>query len=384
MIQVFVIFALGILVVPTSSVGAEDASKRHDALEFKAAYGAFQTAQKQGNNVEMHEYAMEALRLGELIYGDEHQSTAALTMNAALAYPTDQYGRPGPSSLALMRKLVERYENLFGPNTAELIEPLLLLAEALAAQDFLRFDDESLAQARVRIESSEEALTRVSARLYSLVNRFDDEVDASIVLMRLSRLRVGDSEEMARSALERRRSVLGAAHPLTLSSRYFYANNFLKKSLLLNELKQLVVEDRLPPRLRFAALLQLGLIDKREPEKYAALLAQFQSGSESLSQAPIDYFPISKAQPKYPRKALNKGESGYVIVEFTVTELGSVEDIFIVKACVFNNKRKCLNRKTFNKSALAAAEKFRFIPRFVGGYPTRSVGVQNKITYELW
>ena len=81
---------------------------------------------------------------------------------------------------------------------------------------------------------------------------------------------------------------------------------------------------------------------------------------------------------------MKKLESGYVVVEFTVTETGSVEDVFVVKSCVYNSKRNCLNRRTFNKSAVAAAEKFQYIPRFVDGYPIRSVGVQNMITYELY
>ena len=37
-----------------------------------------------------------------------------------------------------------------------------------------------------------------------------------------------------------------------------------------------------------------------------------------------EYLPIVKVQPIYPRRALQRGIQGYVIVEFTVTKNGSV------------------------------------------------------------
>jgi len=44
-----------------------------------------------------------------------------------------------------------------------------------------------------------------------------------------------------------------------------------------------------------------------------------------------DYLPIVKVQPQYPRRALSRGMTGYVIVEFTVTEKGTVTDVFVVE-----------------------------------------------------
>ena len=171
MIHSFLASALSLLFVSTGAIGAEDAPVHVDALQFKAAYVAFQTAQKQGNKVETHEYAMEALRLGEQIYGENHRSTAALTMNAALAYPTGWQGMPRPDSLNLMRQLVARYENLFGSQSIEVIEPLLLLAEALAGQGFVVGEDESPARARTRFESSEKELSEISNKIYRGVDK---------------------------------------------------------------------------------------------------------------------------------------------------------------------------------------------------------------------
>ena len=72
-----------------------------------------------------------------------------------------------------------------------------------------------------------------------------------------------------------------------------------------------------------------------------------------------------------------------MIVEFTVTETGSVENVSIVKSCVYNRKGNCSNKNTFNRSAMVAAQKFKYSPRFVDGYPTRTTGVQNRMDYSV-
>ena len=45
-----------------------------------------------------------------------------------------------------------------------------------------------------------------------------------------------------------------------------------------------------------------------------------------------EYLPIGKFGP-YPRRALSRGMTGWVIVEFTVTELGTVIDPVVVSNC---------------------------------------------------
>lgn len=87
-----------------------------------------------------------------------------------------------------------------------------------------------------------------------------------------------------------------------------------------------------------------------------------------------EYLPLNKVQPDYPRRALQRGIEGYVIVEFTVTENGKVEDPFVYKA---------EPPGIFDRAALQAALKFSYRPRVVDGIPIRVNGVRNKITFEL-
>ena len=102
-----------------------------------------------------------------------------------------------------------------------------------------------------------------------------------------------------------------------------------------------------------------------------------------------DYLPIVKVQPQYPRRALSRGMTGWVIVEFTVTEQGSVTDPLIIETCGWvknaRNEGECFDNPNtvFNSAATKAALKFKYKPKVIDGNPVATAGVQNKITFEL-
>lgn len=87
-----------------------------------------------------------------------------------------------------------------------------------------------------------------------------------------------------------------------------------------------------------------------------------------------EYLPIIKVQPVYPRRALQRGIEGFVVVEFVVTATGSVIDPVVVEAEPPN---------IFDRAALQAAVKFKYKPRMVDGKPVAVAGVQNIIRFEL-
>ena len=87
-----------------------------------------------------------------------------------------------------------------------------------------------------------------------------------------------------------------------------------------------------------------------------------------------EYEPIFKVEPVYPRRALQLELEGYVIVEFDVTETGSVENVTVVQA---------EPKGVFESAARRAAEKFRYRPKVVNEKAVRVSGVRNKITFEL-
>jgi TonB family protein len=76
---------------------------------------------------------------------------------------------------------------------------------------------------------------------------------------------------------------------------------------------------------------------------------------------------LSRPKPTYPRDAARRGEEGWVKVAFTITVEGTVTEATIVAA---------RPQRVFERSALAAIERWRFRPKVVAGQPVRSRATQ--------
>jgi protein TonB len=87
-----------------------------------------------------------------------------------------------------------------------------------------------------------------------------------------------------------------------------------------------------------------------------------------------EYLPIVKVNPVYPRRAQTRGIEGYVILEFTVTRLGTVLNPVVIEA---------KPPGIFDRAATNAALKFKYKPKVVNGEAIDVAGVLNKITFEL-
>jgi len=87
-----------------------------------------------------------------------------------------------------------------------------------------------------------------------------------------------------------------------------------------------------------------------------------------------EYLPIVKVAPNYPRRAAQRGIEGYVVIEFTVSKLGTVENPVVIEAAPPN---------IFDREALAAVKKFKYKPKVVNGKPVEVSGVRNIIRFEL-
>lgn len=73
-----------------------------------------------------------------------------------------------------------------------------------------------------------------------------------------------------------------------------------------------------------------------------------------------DVVPLVRIQPQYPREAAIAQIEGWVKVEFTITETGSVTDPQVVDA---------KPNRVFNREAIRAILRWRFKPRIVDGVP---------------
>ena len=91
----------------------------------------------------------------------------------------------------------------------------------------------------------------------------------------------------------------------------------------------------------------------------------------SLTDGPL--VALVRVEPVYPAREQARGIEGYVIVEFDVSNSGTVEDARVVES---SNSR-------FDSKAIEAAYRFRFKPRVLDGLAIRSLGVRNKFTFRI-
>jgi TonB family protein len=87
------------------------------------------------------------------------------------------------------------------------------------------------------------------------------------------------------------------------------------------------------------------------------------------------YLPLIKTPPRYPRMAQVGGETGHVLLEFTVDASGRVKEPIIIEEEPEN--------AGFGEAAIEAAVQFRYIPRIVNGKIVSVSGVRNLITFDL-
>jgi len=80
-----------------------------------------------------------------------------------------------------------------------------------------------------------------------------------------------------------------------------------------------------------------------------------------------DVIALLKVEPDYPRSAASKGIEGWVKLEFTVLEDGTVADINVLES---NPKR------VFDRSAMRALQRWKFKPRIVNGRPEKQRAIQ--------
>lgn len=82
-----------------------------------------------------------------------------------------------------------------------------------------------------------------------------------------------------------------------------------------------------------------------------------------------DLIPMFRSEPQWPREALIDGISGYVVVQLTVMEDGTVQpgSVKVVEA---------KPPRMFDSSAMRAVARWKFKPRIVDGKPVKQTATQ--------
>lgn len=87
-----------------------------------------------------------------------------------------------------------------------------------------------------------------------------------------------------------------------------------------------------------------------------------------------DVVPLVRIPPQYPPRAASRGIEGWVVVQFTITETGSVKDPIVVDA---------EPEGIFDEAALRSIVRWRYNPKTEGGVTVERVGVQTLIRFVL-
>ena len=87
-----------------------------------------------------------------------------------------------------------------------------------------------------------------------------------------------------------------------------------------------------------------------------------------------EFLPIVKVAPQYPRRALLDGTTGQCVVRYTVTTIGTVKDIEVLRD-------RCTD-VVFIRPSIEAAKRFKYKPRVIDGTAVEVTNVHNTFYYE--
>lgn len=87
-----------------------------------------------------------------------------------------------------------------------------------------------------------------------------------------------------------------------------------------------------------------------------------------------DYLPIVKVEPVYPRRAQEQGIEGYVLLSFTVTPTGAVENPQVLES---------QPKGVFDDAATRAVLRFKYKPRIENGKPISVPNVQHVLSFAI-
>ena len=138
-------------------------------------------------------------------------------------------------------------------------------------------------------------------------------------------------------------------------------------------------EDIAQPELDLAPLTGIDVSIAKPKPNFKAGGSFFRDG---------EYIPLFKVVPIYPRRAQERGTMGYALVEFTITDSGSVENAQTIEGYCSSKRpddpevqfRPC---SMFNSASARAALKLKYKPKIVDGRAVPVDGVLHRFTYIL-
>ena len=87
-----------------------------------------------------------------------------------------------------------------------------------------------------------------------------------------------------------------------------------------------------------------------------------------------DAVPLVRIEPDYPMQARQRGQEGWVVLEFTISTAGTVKDVEVVAS---------EPGSIFDRAAVQAVRKWKYNPKILDGKPVERPGVKVRLDFEM-
>lgn len=333
--------------------------------EFETAYRDYTQLLEQKQYEQAVEKAALAYELGEELFGESHNKVAALCQNYGHLLRLTDKQKKAQEVLARCLKVLEKQQ---GKEDIQLVDILMELGHA-------------------KIKFAE---TSIAANYYKRAVAIAKKNDKSVLVARLnmeagSRIQrfAGNGRHFLEEALEIYRTSFGQSDTRTgivafNLGKYHLAQGGKKgyqraEGYFKTAITAFTLPDGRDHKWKLMTDAFMVKLYEEMGDSAAATEHLLAIGKARPIEPNQSYTPLYKKPPDYPRRALRKRKSGWVVVEFEVDHEGFVRDPRVVKS----------SDSVFNQSAVDSATTFRYAPRFINGKPVTTEKVQNKIRYEI-
>lgn len=339
-------------------VAFSPADAADERSQYDAAYAEYGQHVQSGDWRAALGAAEKSWRIGKGVFGEDSINTANLAINHARLL---NRFRRGEEAAAVLVPALDVYRDQYGKDGSELVDVYMELGKATrdSTRQSRRYfkrafnlipEEDVMLRAKVYMEAGTtlEQTTfgrTLVKRAYETYSEHVGKIDirTAMAAFNLARYEMADSDyKDARALLDEAIAVFSKPGA---NARQFEmtARAFMVKTLE-------------------------GLGESDEATKHCRVI-----GQKSPPGPDDEYLPVYKQMPEYPFPALRRGQSGWVVVEFTVDDAGFTRDHRVVES----------SNRIFEDAALTAAQAFRYAPRFRDGKPVVTNGVQNKMTFDI-
>ena len=344
---------------------ADEAVETDPQVEFTVVYEAYREAMEASQFATAVLYAEQARELGEQVFADNDEVMATLALNHGLALSEAGLKSAAYTVLKDARKLVVQAFGRESPSLLQLEMSSFSNAPREAAPWHLtnmlklarqHYPEDSESMALIKLHAGR--LAWWDRRAYGLLSEAADTF-----------ARTGQSEREAHALFYIGKIDLG---------RHRFRDTVKAMSR---------VVEILPAEHGTVLMARANLVDAYEHlgESERATEHCLAVGRTTPWGGTADYQPLFKRPPVYPRAAQVRGLEGYVLLEFSVDDMGFVRDPSVVESGPGRGSGGIAAQYVgdLEAAAITAAKRFRYAPRFVDGKPVTVDGVRNLIKFEL-